>query len=758
MVRIDVGGTPGLPNTVCSMSRRKISEVLVVLLTMLVGVLHGQDPEAGRRRPRVGLVLSGGGARGIAHVGVLQVLEDLRIPVDCIAGTSMGAIVGGLYAYGLSPRELREVTVRDHAARDWASLLRDGAPRDNRPVRRKQDDRFFLTTLRFGLRSGDLTTQKGLLFGQNLETELGWLTVEAHRLSSFDDLPIPFRCTAVDLVDGSMVVFDRGNLAQAMRASMALPIFFAPARIGDREFLDGGLVDNVPIDVARAMGAEALIVIDIGTPVPKGVPVDGFLDVSRRMVDILGQQNIDLSLASLRPDDVLVQPDLGTITSASFDRAAESIEIGAAAVRAVGSRLQRFAVSPADYARFLAGQRRVPAPPPELTRVTARTSAGAHDPRVAARTTHERGQKLDGERLRADLEAVHDEDVYQRVGFAVIPDGEGKAALDIVAEPKEQGSDYVRFGLGLETNFERRADFMFSVQHTARDLNSLAAELRTTTTLGSRNLIATEWYQPCDAAGRFFFAPRVGILSTSPDLVVGGTELVERVLETNAGVDFGVALGTWGELRVGYESVWSRVDLRLGSVPLAGAHFTDAVVRVRLEVDTMDHPSLPSTGTYALLGLRHGSESLGADLDYDRVDLLAAQAFGVGSLVVSPILRVAATVSGEQAGIHVPTLGGFLNLSGLPRNSDPGENLGLAALVVRQRLNARQGLLDLPVYVGASFEFGNVVDDYRDLFGNNRIGGSLFLAADTPLGSLFVGTGLADGEGASLFLFLGQFL
>lgn len=726
----------------------------------MAGILQGQErePAAAAPRPRVGLVLSGGGARGIAHVGVLQVLEELRIPVDYIAGTSMGSIVGGLYAYGLSPAQLRELTVRDHEARSWNDLLRDGALRAERPMRRKQEDRAYLTSLRFGLRSGELTTAKGFLVGQNLETELAWLTREAHRLPSFDQLPIPFRCTAVDMSDGSLVVLDHGNLAEAMRASMSLPMFFAPAHIGGREYLDGGLADNVPIDVARAMGAEELIVIDIGTPVPKGVPVDGWLGVSRRMVDILGQQNIDLSLATLSPKDVLVQPDLGTITSASFDRAEESIAIGAAAARAAIPQLQRFSVSEAEYQRFLAKQRRVAAAMPELTRVVTRDSAGQEDARVAARTTHKPGQVLDGERLRADLESVHDEDVYQRVGFSVVPDGDGKAELDVIAEPKEQGGDYVRFGLGLETNFEQRTQFSLGVEHTARDLNSLAAELRTTVRLGSDNYLASEWYQPLDAGGWFFVAPRASVASRSPNLKYSGTDFVERVVESEVGLDVGAALGNWGELRVGYERVWGSVDLKLGNLQLVGEDFVDAVLRLRFEADTMDHPSLPSRGSYGLFSLRHGSESLGSDSHYERADLLAAQAFSVGSVIFMPILRLSATLSGSQAGIDLPTEGGFLNLSGLPRNSDPGENLGVFVLSARQRLNATHLLIDVPLYLGASAEFGGVTADYRDLFAKGQFGGSVFLAADTPLGSVFFGTGLAEGEGASLFLFLGQIL
>src|SRR5262245_38997803 len=356
-------------STGCGIRSAPGMRAAIASLCVLVAAVTAQDP-APPARPRIGLVLSGGGARGAAHIGVLQVLEELHVPVDCIAGTSMGAIVGGLYAYGLSPARIEQVMTRQGMDRDWPHLLRDGEAFVNWPLRRKEEAHTYLARARLGFRDFSVRLPKGMVQGQNLETELRFLVVEAHDLHSFDDLPIPYRCTGVDVHTGELVVLDRGNLADAMRASMSLPGVFAPAVVGGHELIDGGIANNVPIDVARAMGADVLIVVDIGTPIDTEKAMANFVDVARQMVAILTQQNVDRSLAQLRPDDLLIQPDLGDITSADFERAADAIAVGRAAGRAAAARLQRWSLPPDEFARRRAAQQRTPRPAPVVRGVT----------------------------------------------------------------------------------------------------------------------------------------------------------------------------------------------------------------------------------------------------------------------------------------------------------------------------------------------------------------------------------------------------
>src|SRR5450631_1481507 len=258
-------------------------------------------------RPRICLVLSGGGARGIAHIGVLKVLEELKIPIDCIAGTSMGAVVGGLYASGMNAREI-EATMRSV---DWQEAFRDTPPRRDLAFRRKQDDRNFLVRLPLGLKHGQILLPKGFIQGQKLQETLRQLTLPFSNSTDFDLLPTPFRAVATDLETGNAVLLDRGDLAIAMRASISAPGVFAPVEMNDRLLVDGGLAENLPINVARAMHADILIVSDVSFPLQPRAELDSALSISNQMLAILVRKDTDRQRAALTAQDVLIEPRIG---------------------------------------------------------------------------------------------------------------------------------------------------------------------------------------------------------------------------------------------------------------------------------------------------------------------------------------------------------------------------------------------------------------------------------------------------------------
>ena len=334
----------------------------LLALALVTAGAAAQEPEP---RPRVGLVLSGGGARGIAHIGVLQVLEELRVPVDCVAGTSMGAIVGGLYAYGLSPDELEQRMT----SIDWDHLLQDYPSRSDLAIRRKQEEYSFLVQARVGIRDGQIALPKGLIQGQNLGLLLDQLAIEAHDLDSFEELPIPFRCIATDIADGSRIVLERGDLPLAMRASMALPGIFAPVEWEEHLLVDGFLVDNLPVEAARGMGAQRLIAVDIGTPPLEREEIRDLLGITTQMVSILLERNVREAIASLGPEDFLLKPELGDLTVADFERSPELIRIGREWARKHARELARFSVPAEEYERWRSRQRRTPRPMPLLAEV-----------------------------------------------------------------------------------------------------------------------------------------------------------------------------------------------------------------------------------------------------------------------------------------------------------------------------------------------------------------------------------------------------
>ena len=323
--------------------------LLLPLLVCLAGSALAQtearspDPSAvaSVKRPRIGLVLSGGGARGLAHVGVLKVLERERVPIDVIAGTSMGAIIGGLYASGMSADEIE----RELGTVDWDALFASRIDRAELSQRRREQDFIVTPAIEFGLRDGSLRLPLGARSTRGLELLLRRYTLPVRTIDNFDDLPTPFRAVATDMETGEAIVLGSGDLAMAMRSSMSVPGAFAPTEVDNRILGDGGLVNNLPIDVARAMGADVVIVVNIGTPLGSRSSLVSAVGLTSQMINILTEQNVQRSLATLGPADVLIAPVLGNLGSGDFEQAATLMALGEAGARGRSDRLATLAQS-----------------------------------------------------------------------------------------------------------------------------------------------------------------------------------------------------------------------------------------------------------------------------------------------------------------------------------------------------------------------------------------------------------------------------
>jgi NTE family protein len=296
--------------------------------------------------PRIGLALSGGGARGLAHVGVLKVLDEMRIPISCVTGTSMGAIVGGTYASGRSPEEMEKIVVAAH----WDDIFRDVPPRKEIAVRRKFDDYKTLFKPEFGVKDGGLMLPKGVIAGVSIEAFFRELATPAFGIDDFNKLPIPFHAMATDIETGESIVLDRGSLSQAMRASMSVPGAIAPVEIDGRLLVDGGIANNLPIDQARKLCGDVIIAVNIATPPLRRDELTSALSVTAQLINFLGKQTVDEQIRSLGPKDVLIAPDLGDISAGTFDRSKDAIAIGEKATRAMADKLTRYSLPPEQYA------------------------------------------------------------------------------------------------------------------------------------------------------------------------------------------------------------------------------------------------------------------------------------------------------------------------------------------------------------------------------------------------------------------------
>jgi NTE family protein len=729
--------------------------VALVFFALLDGSSAHAQATAEALRPRTCLVLSGGGARGIAHVGVLKVLEELRVPIDCIVGTSMGAIIGGAYASGKSPAEIESII----RAIDWDLALADEPARPQRSVRAKQLDRARITRAEFGLRGLDtVVLPLGLVVGQQLESVLRQMAGPPAALESFDALPIPFRAIATDIESGRMVVMDRGNLQSAMRASMSVPGIFAPQPRDGRLLLDGGLVRNLGIDVARAMGAERIIAVSLGTPLLGRERLDSLLGVTEQMLNILTEQNVAASLAQLRAEDVLIQPQLGDFSAADFRGSPVTIEKGELGARWAADRLVAFAVPPEQFAIYLAGRAARGKTPAEFERVVVDTDGlGYVNPdSVQAIFSAASANRPQSEGLQRGVEALFATDDFELVGLRAEDEGPNQT---LVVEPREKswGPTYGRLGLTLSTDGEGGSRFNFLADVRATWLNRRALEWRATASIGDLTSLETELLQPFDRRHRWFVAVGVDLGQRLEDIFIEDESIARfRSRGYRAGFDLGRYLGSVGEARIGYE--YRRTSLRkvTGLPAIPEVEEDIGAARAGLVLDRLDHSSFPQSGYFASLGARIADTALGGEIDYERYELELQKAFGSG-----PHGVLLAALVGESRGEQLPfidafDLGGFQTLSGASERQYLGRDVRFARASYRYRLARLGGFLS-NWYAGGSIEAGRMEDRLngpRDR--EARLAGSLFIAADTAFGPLYLGGGAAEGGDRALYLFLGR--
>jgi len=702
--------------------------------------------------PRIGLALSGGGARGLAHVGVLKVLEELRVPVHCVTGTSMGAIVGGTFASGMPIADMERFVV----AADWDDIFRDRPPRTEVSSRRKLDDYRTLFAPEYGVKSGGLALPKGVIAGVSIEGFFRRLTDRAVIIEDFGRLPVPFRAVAADIETGEAVVLDRGSLSQAMRASMAVPGALAPVQIGGRLLVDGGIANNLPIDEARKLCADVVIAVNISTPPLKREEITSAFSVAGQLINFLGKATVDRQLKSLSERDVLVAPELGDISSGSFERAADAIRSGEEAARKMADALRRYSLPADEYAALRSRQ------------TVERRGLGTVDeirfeglertnPEVLRSLLQSKpGETLTEETLSADLRRIYGRGDFESIDYRIQQEPGGRA-LVIHPREKEWGPDYLRFGLGLATDFQGENIFNLLVSYRRTWLNRLGAEWLTQAQLGSNTYLSTEFYQPVEERGRYFVAPYARISQDSRGVFIGEDRVAEYMArEGRIGIDAGAVLGTWGEARLG--AMWRRVDAEVDTGPavLPQVKETSAGPRALLYIDRFDHAWFPHEGFRVIGSAYVADKAFGSDRGYKRLEgqLGAATSFRPHTLSLTVLLGT--NLDTDMPTYETFTLGGPLRLSGYRIDEFSGQRVAFGRLMYYNRTIPLPDLLGAGVYVGGSLEAGQVRSRLDGLpFGGTVSSGSVFLAADTAAGPAYFGLGVADAGRWSLYLLLG---
>jgi NTE family protein len=734
--------------------------VCAALALAQLGVAEAQ--EIPRERPRIGLVLSGGGARGAAHIGVLKVLEELRVPVDAIAGTSMGAVVGGLYASGLSAKDVENVMT----SVDWADAFQDRPARSDLDFRRKLEDQNFLVRFPLGLKGRKFRVPRGLVQGQKLTQILRGLTLPVATVQHFDDLAIPFRAIATDIVTGERVVLDHGDLATAMRASLSAPGVFAPVETEGRLLVDGGLSSNLPIDVAREMGVDILIVVDCGFPLLERGKLESVAAVSNQMLAILIRRNTDLQRKSLREADIAIDPALGDFSSLDFGDHDRAMKIGEEGARAQTLRLQSLSVTPEDFGRIVAERGAVRTALPTVQFLRVERGSERYTDAIQDLFGDQIGKTVDGSALTKRVGELYGQGNLELFDYRLLksdppPGVPSEYGLALTTRRNSWGPNYLRFGLQLQNDFEGNSSFNAAARGTLAEITRYGGEWVWDVQIGETPRVATEIYLPAGYRSRWFVAPHAQFqIRTLP--IVDETErlLAEyRVRSTDYGVDLGRELGNHAEVRVGFGREVGEARVRVGDPLLPSVSFDSHRYFGQFRYDTVDNVNFPRHGsTFELLwqAEREGSaDSSSADLlAYDH---LIAHSWGRNTAIfwTSAGTRLDSDVDVVRS---FYTLGGFLNLSGINPDTLAGPNFAIArGIYYRQIGRGGQGILNSPVYIGASIEKGNVWSSRSDIsWGSARTNGSLFIGLDTLLGPVYFSTGFNDEGGSAYYLFLGR--
>ena len=707
--------------------------------------------------PRIGLVLSGGGARGLAHVGVIQVLEETKIPISYIAGTSMGAIVGGLYASGMSPAEMEKLVT----GMAWNEAFKDKPPPSELSFRRKRDAADYLINFDLGYKDGKFMIPKGLLQGQNLNLMLKSLLLGKEGCDDFNTLNIPFRAVATDIETGDAVILQKGELVKAIRASMSIPGVFAPVEIDGRILVDGGVANNVPINIARQMGADIVIVVDISTSLSTRKDLTSSVEITSQLTSIMIQRNSAQQICTLTERDVLVQPDLGDISTGDFMRATEAVAKGRQKAEAMKTQLAALSASEAEFLAYLEAQRDKKEDLPNIDSVEVANKTSLPTGLIEAHIDLKPGSKLNLAELKRNIDRIYGIDTFENVDFRIRKKDKSSA---IVIEPIEKswGPNYFRFGLGLEDNFKGTSSYALTGQFTKTAINSRAGEWRTEVRIGETPRLFTEFYQPIDYALSYFVSAsaeyKVRKLRNFDEDGDITTEYRDNAIEGS--LNIGRQFGNWGELRAGLRRKVGVVKVLVGNHQGEDSDpYNRGSVFLSAAYSTLDNYIFPLSGTDAYITWNYNLKVLGSDIDEQQLSFKAMKAFTWGKYTFMPSIDIRTTLDSDDLAVQDTfPLGGFLNLSGFSTDEIFGRHTGLARLLAYRELgSAGIGALTMPLYIGISAEAGNVWNKRADInFESLILAGSIFLGTKTYLGPVYLAYGQAQRGHSSIYLYIGQ--
>lgn len=710
---------------------------------------------AATRRPKTGLVLAGGGALGMAHVGVLKVLEANRIPVDIITGTSMGSIVGAAYASGATVQEMEQIL----SETNWDDLFKETLNREDVEYRNKYGRRGqFLGDAKIGIKNSGLARFSGVVSGQHVLPLLQRLYHRTPGDINFDTLPIPFRALAADIETGKAVPLGSGQLAVAARASMAVPGFFTPVELNGKALVDGGIANNLPVDIALQMGAERLIVVDLLADLKKKEEIGGLLGISGQIISILLQQNSDLQRTNMRPGDILLVPDLKGYGATDFQKATEIFARGEAAALANVEKLKRFSVSEQAYSAYKHKREDAHRQDIVIAKVRVESDIPARTLGIEKRFAFQAGQPLDTQKVEEALRDEYEQGSLAKLEYKVEQDASGDNVLEISAEKPVWYDKYLQVGFSLQDDFNGSSAYQFALGARFNELNSAGAFLDTRLDIGWRPRLELDFYQPIAQGSSYFVNPLLSLDRYQVPLRVNDEIIAEyqrnRIV---ASLGAGRKLGKSGEMLVGVSRGNGDFQRSIGSSELPEGSYQIGNYYGQLSYDSSDLPDFPRSGTLFNYDIARHTEAFGSSDDFTQMSGSFAKpiTFGANTLLLSTDYGVTLdTIPASRVFI----LGGMFDLSGYQPGEVAASDFVIGRLGYYRELASLGGAFaKLNLFGGGSFELASVRSDLAAVPDNTGIvAGMLFLGADTPLVPLYLAAGVNNDTEASFYLNIGR--
>ncbi|HGF5083429.1 TPA: patatin-like phospholipase family protein [Vibrio parahaemolyticus] len=748
---------------------------LFLIATPSVAQVKNEDTPT---RPKVAVVLAGGGAKGAAHIGVLKALEEMHIPVDIITGTSMGAYVGGLYATGMSADEIESFIY----SVDWNSGYRDRVDRSQRRVRDKEyEDRYQITT-DLGLRFGEVRAPTGVVQGQNMLRVLRETTGNLGRFDSFDELAIPYRSVATDILELDEVVIGNGYLVDAMMASMSVPGALPPYKLNGHMLVDGGVVNNMPVDVARAMGADVVIAVDISTDYKTEDDFTGLFTVADQLSNYLVRRSTQQQVETLQEHDVYIRPNVGQMETVEFDKMPWAFQSGYDITKEMESKLAGLRLSNAEYQKYIDHKQ-------EVRKKLVYGDDRVVDEIVIVNNTHysdvlltnrlelETGRKIETAEIEKAVENLYALDRFELITYH-FEEVDGSNLLVFDVNEKSWGPNYLNFRFFLEDDFDTDSQYGIGMSTNFTNLNSHGAEMALNVEMGTDKLIEAELYSPVLSSQEFFVAGKVAYSSEGRNLPVSDDDsslssvndfLPVSYTEFVSEIAIGIQPTLWQELRLGGR--YSSGSIELSTLASVGnLDFERRGLFANYRLDTLDDFAFPTRGLLVdleyLVSHDTSPEEIGQskpkDIVEDTVYEIDARFKGAMSYQRHTLVGQAeySFVKSKNSSITLDPreLGGFLHLSGIPRNSLIGQNLFFSSLVYRYKwFDNDFGLFEAPVYVGASLERGGTWSD-NDLKLNEAPlynAASIFFGVDSPIGPIMLAYGRTEQDMEAVYLIVG---